>query len=569
MKQLILTLFLLLAATFYSLQGFGQSLPVGTPILEDYYRRAQLLGKLDSSASFTSRPIFPSLPGKNGYTIIDAGFPKALTGTQLWGNTGETGVKAVIKLLPLTWKQQFNSDHPEGLNDGAMIPARGYQTMVSGGFFVQYGWFSVQLKPELLYAENRAFQGFPDEHTDAVWKIYQSIQNRIDLPERFGKKSYQKAYWGQSSVRLTYQSISLGLSNENLWWGPGMQNALLMTNSAPGFKHITLNTVKPIHTIIGSFEGQLIAGRLEASGYPNIDPQRLLLHKLTAVPKPDDWRYLNAIVLSYQPRWLPGIFLGATRSFIIYKKDLGKGITDYLPVIIPITKKQLGQDTEDSKPRDQLASVFMRWMAPESHMELYMEYGREDHNYDLTDLILEPGHLRAYVLGFRKLTPIRNRPDEFIDIQAEITQLGKNVPTSIRASGVSGWYRHGEVRDGYTHNGQYLGAGIGSGSNMQSMNISWVKNLKRLGVEFKRVAYNEYFWAIAFKDYRTHWVDLGGAAIGEWNYKNLLFNARIETVGSFNYQFLYDPVASDPPLWWDHGKIRYNVHAELGLSYYF
>ena len=560
---------LILAATFYSLQGFGQSLTVGTPILENAYRRAQLLGKLDSSASFTSRPLFPSLPGKNGYSIADADFLDGLTGTPLWVKTREKDVKGVIKLLPLTWKQQFNSDHPEGLNDGVMIPARGYQTMLSGGFYLQYGWLSVQLQPELLFAENKAFQGFPDEHPDAIWKIYQSFNNRIDIPERFGENNYKKAYWGQSSVRLTYKAISLGLSNENLWWGPGMQNAILMTNSAPGFKHITLNTVKPLHTLIGAFEGQLIAGKLEASGYPNIDPQRLLLHNTKYVPKFDDWRYLNGIVLSYQPRWVPGIFLGLTRSFINYKKYLGKGVTDYLPVIIPFTKVQLGQDEEDQKKRDQLASVFMRWMAPESHMEFYMEYGREDHNYDLTDLVLEPGHLRAYVLGFRKLTPLRNRLNEFIDIQAEITQLEKSVSTSIRAPGSYGWYEHGFIKDGYTHNGQYLGAGIGSGGNMQSMNISWVKNLKRFGFEFKRVGHNEDFWATAFKDYRTHWVDLGGAAIGEWNYKNLLFNARIETVGSFNYEYLYDPVQSDPPLNWDHGKVRYNVHAELGVTYCF
>ena len=37
----------------------GQSLPVGTPLLGDYYRRAQLLGKVDSSISFTSKPFFP------------------------------------------------------------------------------------------------------------------------------------------------------------------------------------------------------------------------------------------------------------------------------------------------------------------------------------------------------------------------------------------------------------------------------------------------------------------------------------------------------------------------------
>jgi len=68
------------------------------------------------------------------------------------------------------------------------------------------------------------------------------------------------------------------------------------------------------------------------------------------------------------------------------------------------------------------------------------------------------------------------------------------------------------------------------------------------------------------------WVDIAGTLLGEWNYKNILFNAKIETIGSINYQFLYTPISSvpdAPPLWWDHGKISYNIHAELGITYVF
>ena len=205
-----------------------------------------------------------------------------------------------------------------------------------------------------------------------------------------------------------------------------------------------------------------------------------------------------------------------------------------MPVIIPILKKSLG--SEDAIPRDQLASVFARWLAPESHSEIYLEYGRDDHK-------------------------------EYLDTQVEIAQFGDNIPTSYRVHGE--WYTHYQVRDGYTNKGQYLGAGIGISSNMQSASIAWVKGLKRVGLDFKRVAHDEDFWAIVSKDYRTHWVDLGAALVGDWDYKKFLFNVRLETVGSINYQHLYAPVPSDPPYWWDHGKVRYNIHAELGVTYLF
>ena len=38
----------------------GQSLPIGSFGLEDYYRRLQLLGKRDSTTSFAIRPLFPA-----------------------------------------------------------------------------------------------------------------------------------------------------------------------------------------------------------------------------------------------------------------------------------------------------------------------------------------------------------------------------------------------------------------------------------------------------------------------------------------------------------------------------
>jgi hypothetical protein len=483
------------------------------------------------------------------------------------------GRKGLITLLPIIWKQQFNSDHPEGINDGAMIPSRGYQTLVSGGFYAKYGCLSLQFYPELVYAENRDFQGFSDKLPDKVWQIYNSqFLSRIDLPEQFGNNPYKKALWGQSSIRLTFGAISFGLSNENLWWGPGIQNALLMTNSAAGFKHLTLNTVRPLRTRIGSIEGQIIAGRLDQSGFPNIDPQRIIQHKTIYNPKPDDWRYLNGIVFSYQPKWIPGLFLGLTRSYIIYSKDLGTGIEDYLPIISPIAKKADGGKAEDAIPRDQLASVFIRWVAKESHQEIYFEYGREDHSYDLRDLILEPSNANAYIFGYSKLIAIKKNKNEFIQVNVEITQLEQNLSTFFRMStsgGGPGWYHHYKVKDGYTQQGQYLGAGIGSGSNMQTLNISWIKGVKRIGFQIKRLVHDNDFYNTAIKDYRSHWVDIGGSLFGNWNYKKFLFSAKLEPVSSINYQWLYDPIPSVPPFWWDKGKNRLNLQGELGLMYRF
>jgi hypothetical protein len=50
-------LFLNLVLNFSVPEAFSQSIPVGTAGVEDYFRRSQLLGQLDSTVSFTIRPL--------------------------------------------------------------------------------------------------------------------------------------------------------------------------------------------------------------------------------------------------------------------------------------------------------------------------------------------------------------------------------------------------------------------------------------------------------------------------------------------------------------------------------
>jgi len=561
---------LLIVSVNIPVRSLAQSLPVGTPVLEDALRRAQLLGQIDSSISFTSRPLFPVASLKLNNTFdIDGSLEK-----EHWNKPD--GIfrfakeRGRIQLLPFTWQQQFNTHHPYSLNDGAMIPARGYQTMISGGVYAQYGPLSIQLRPEYVYAENKNFQGFSKSQPDEVWAEYYYLHNHIDLPEKFGDRSYKKLFWGQSSLRLTFGPVSLGISSENLWWGPGIRNSLIMSNSAPGFHHITLNTVKPIRTWIGSFEGQIICGRLENSGFTPPDTSRTYNGSKLYIPKRDDWRYINAMVISYQPKWVPGLFLGATRSFITYYKDMGRGISDYLPIITPLSKKSNYGENESPIPNDQRASIFLRWLWTKAHAEIYTEYFREDHAYDLRDMIVEAEHTHAYVFGLRKLIPLNHFKDQFIQFNIELTKIEQTTTNPGRVAYYL--YDHFDgVPQGYTNWGQLIGAGIGPGSNLQSLSVSWVKGLKTIGIEFERFVQNNDFHNRILMDPRTNWVDLGASAFGEWNYRNLLFSAKLQLIHSLNYEYNFVPNTLDPPQYWAPGQGQdvTNFQAQIGVSYRF
>jgi len=549
---------------FAKFNAYTQSLPVGATAVEDYYRRAQLLGITDTNVSFTVRPIFPNFIKKGA----DAYYPDTTElryNTDMQNSWQSDDKKFKLSLLPLNLQTQFNSDHPYGWNDGPMIPAKGPQALISAGLYMQYGPLTIQLRPEFVNAANTNFSTFNPIQYDVVYARYYDIYNNVDLPVKFGNGAFTQAYWGQSSIRLNYKSWSFGLSTENLWWGPGIRNSLLMSNTAPGFPHLTLNTIKPIQTPIGSFEGQLIAGRLSNSGFPPLEPDHSFFGIDLYVPKPDDWRYLTGVVITWQPKWVPGLFLGFDQSSQTYGKNLS-GIRDYLPLFSPI-KQTTGPDNAINQ-QDQLNSVFMRWLWTQEHAEIYFEYGHYDNTNDFLQTLLDPSRSRAYIFGIRKLLPINKSSNENIMIGVEVTQLGETSINDIEQG--KEWYVSQSIRQGYTNQGQELGAGIGPGGNLQSVDISWVKGLKKIGLQFERYVHNDDAYYYIFEDsqnYSEHWVDLSIAATGEWNYKNLIFQAKIAGIQSLDYQWALKKDGNDP------GFVNqlsvFNLQIQAGVTYRF
>ncbi|MBG6236632.1 hypothetical protein IWX76_003226 [Pedobacter sp. CAN_A7] len=564
----IYILFFILALTCSGLKtAYGQTLPVGSPGLDDYYRRLQLMGKLDSNLSFAVRPLF-----KEAILQDDIFDPDSLAKSSVFNrNKSFASGNGTFQLLPVSWQQHFNSNHPYGWNDGGMIPAKGYQTMVTAGFFAKFGPLSIQLKPEMIYAANADFKSFGDNRSDADLRQYYSYHNFIDAPERFGDKAYQKLLWGQSSIRLTFGPASIGLSNENLWWGPGMRNSLMMSNNAQGFKHVTLNTVRPIRTGIGSFEGQVISARLDDSGFAPLPVQNLSTGLNLHAGFRKDWRYLTGFNLNYQPKWVPGLFLGFTRTFSAYHSDLST-FSDYFPFFTPFQKNKVAEDgqnlVEETFDRDQRTSLYARWIFPKAHAEIYFEYALNDNSFDFRDFIGSPDHSRAYLFGLSKLVSLGREKDEFIQVNAELTQLSQTTDgLLVRSAGT--FYHHGGVRQGYTHKGEVIGAGTGSGGNLQSLELNWVKGLKKLGLGLERYEHGKDFSDrfAASPNGSRKWVDFAVAAQGSWDYNNLIFNAKLQGIKSLNYQWRQKDFSTDT--YYIPHNDAFNIHGEIGITYRF
>ena len=113
----------------------------------------------------------------------------------------DSNKKFNLVALPIRLTQQYNTFAPSGWNDGAMIPAKGYQTLLSAGLFAQYGILNVKINPEYVYATNPDFETFPLTETNVARTNHIYYLNYSDLPERLGDKSYSKLFWGQSKIR--------------------------------------------------------------------------------------------------------------------------------------------------------------------------------------------------------------------------------------------------------------------------------------------------------------------------------------------------------------------------------
>src|SRR5690606_20272282 len=299
-KNLYLFFQLFLFLLLYSSFTFAQTIPAGFPVFEEALRRKQLLGELDSSISFNLRPLraafITNLPIYEDYTFFEKGNSPGLI--------RQKTTKAVFSLLPVQNNSAFNSRRPYGWGNGIMIPNVGGQNYTTAGISLKYHFLNIQLQPEVLWAQNRSFEGFPRTFSNLINLARFASWNFGDHPERFGEGAYSKVAWGQSKISLSAGAFEIGASTENIWWGPGQFNALSFSNNARGFKHLSLNTTRPAKTFLGSFEGQLLIGRLESSGFEPTQHPGLNDQYFRNLSK--DWRYLNGLTISYQPKWTPG-----------------------------------------------------------------------------------------------------------------------------------------------------------------------------------------------------------------------------------------------------------------------
>ena len=382
--------------------------------------------------------------------------------------------RAIVHVFDAVWHSTYNSAFPYGQNDGAMWAGRGLSTQLTAGGVIAAGPLTVQLAPTYTWSQNKTFALGALSDAPATASPYADPFHArgIDRPQRFGDEAVSRLDAGQSALTASAYGVRAGWSNQSMWWGPGIDNGIALTNNAPGFNHVHVGTARPANVGIGRLEALYMMGWLQQSGF----------WRTPADTFPAN-RWLNALALVFEPKGSPGLYLGAARLFYAYEARNPITPSEILSIFQPFTKNRfvdpanpLGDDA-----RDQMVSVWLRWVFPPVGLEVYGEYARNDHPFDARDAEMEPDHSSAYQLGLRKVYPLRGG---VLAVRGEMTNLTRAVTGQLRASPT--WYTHHIVQQGYTERGQVIGAGLGLGGDQETFAVDWFERRGRLGLTFQR-----------------------------------------------------------------------------------
>lgn len=505
--------------------------------LADGLRTIQILDTVSSvkqnlrDYSFSIRPIMP----------------------EVW----EKPTKNWIKLTRVGYSRIFNDSVPLHINNESFYSATGWQERFTAGVQLKLGRLLVDFQPEMVKAENLKQASISDRYNDPNYftRLYFMQLNVIDWPWQMGTKPLEKMYLGQSAARVVFNHMSVGLSNENIWWGPGRRNSLIMTNNAPGFLHADIKTVKPVKTIFGGIEMQAVFGKLDSSGvepFENVRQQRFWPGAY--VPKENIRRQLLGFVFSWQPKWVPNLYVGyaaAYYGYVKYELPNGESIPRY-----PYSQTQVkGKGTS-------LGSFFFRYSMPKDRAEIYGELGTGDRLPSPWSLLGDTIPF-GYVAGLRKWMKLRGQ--HYIELSMEISHLQLPDPRLIYNSSApfgapktNSWYTHAQIRQGYTNQGQILGAGVGPGGNSQFLGLSWVHKTNRIGVHGERWVHNndmnylqQLSGNLGYGPFYRGWVSFTYGAHLQWRVAGLYLSAVVNKGVSLNYQWVkvdggdYGPSSSD------------------------
>ncbi|OHD26350.1 MAG: hypothetical protein A2Y38_00195 [Spirochaetes bacterium GWB1_59_5] len=447
----------------------------------------------------------------------------------------------------------YNSTRPYGYNDGALWQGKGFNSSFSSGIRLQSHGFELTLKPVLTFTQNLDFDIMPSAYSASeygyIWAYGPSAG--ADAPQRFGDDSFFQYSWGDSELRYTWNSLTIGIGTQSAWVGPGRINAIMHSNNAAPYPKVDFGVRRtPLNLFswyAGDIEARMWAGYLTESDYFDADAS-------------NDNNMLSALSLSYAPSFLPGFSVFANRSYLA--PWAVESASSLLSLAFVNFDKGGAQDVWDQR-----VSLGFDYLLPAVGFEVYGEIGMNDYAPGIIGYIRYPFHSMVYTGGMRKSVVLSAVNDVKGELLFEWTNL--ELSQDFQFQWPATFYMHHQILQGYTNGGQWLGAAIGTGGNSQYLGFKIYHPRGTGEIFIQRVnPDNDYIYknsitnGVAFdaKDIRDFRADLSLGVRSSWDMGPSI-RASAGLVATMINNPLYDADS-----YWDTVR-EYNIRVETGISY--
>lgn len=249
----------------------------------------------------------------------------------------------------------------------------------------------------------------------------------------------------------------------------------MLSNNAPGIPRAFVRTARPVRTRVGTFAARWLLGGLLESPYFDRTPS-------------NDRRSITAFATTWTPAGAPTLTLGFTRAVYAPLGDWKDIFGHVFDVVRDRGWHRAPGDSAIVPARDQIFSLFSRWVFPADGFAVHAEWARTDPPRSLRDLLTSPNHSQGYTLGLEWARPLRDGHDA-LRVQAEVTYLAQS-PAYRNFPEVS-FYTSAAAPQGYTQRGQVIGAAIGPGASSQWLAVDYFAPTWRVGVFGGRIRWDD------------------------------------------------------------------------------
>ncbi len=511
------------------LSSFGFSLEMVNSVYQSYFDYLSLTGKAEVPSL-----MYHSLSSNNWNIDNNRLWDNGLSaGENLFPFSG-LGLKLVSPRIIISGNTAYSRKE---LSDGAWWQGRGGNTFLTLGIRLETEFLNISIIPEFWTAQNLPFPIIPS----GTVSDYGYYSSSIDYPQIMGSDPIYKLGWGQSDIRLNWNNWTLGVSNENIKWGPSKINSLMISDNASGFPHIDFG-LRKTGTSLGNFEFRAIRGQLTESDFYDENSD-------------NDKTFISGITTGFSPVFIPGLTLGLKWSLMANWEDFVKS-WQLIVFGYDFSNTYFGGDRLDQK-----GSFTIDWLFPSVGFEWYFEFFKEDYSPSLRYILLAPGHAAGYTVGGEKSFKLGEK-DGFRAI-VEWNQLiqSRDYEIDLGAGGI--YYTHGIVNHGFTNLGQMLGAGIGPGSDAETLLIDYYDTWGKAGIMLRRICWDKMYLyrdpdtksSPDGADYVRLNTEISFGLNGVFFYSDNL-HIETEVIISNNLNFMYL-----------EGNDKFNLYGRLGLTY--